>query len=110
MENVGIFYCHLEYFTAIWYILKPFGNVVVMWYIFHCFGTSCQEKSGNHGDQPIFLQGVLSPKNICRIIANTLVPVFKISMLKPSPPQKPPICRSFLKWLKSKGAELGFTS
>jgi hypothetical protein len=25
MENVGIFYGHLEYFTAIWYNLWPFG-------------------------------------------------------------------------------------
>jgi hypothetical protein len=24
----------LEYFTVIWYILWPFGNVVVIWYIF----------------------------------------------------------------------------
>jgi hypothetical protein len=34
MENVGIFYGHLGYFAAIWYILWPFGNVVVIWYIF----------------------------------------------------------------------------
>jgi hypothetical protein len=33
MENAGIFYGHLEYFTVIWYILWPFGNVVVIWYI-----------------------------------------------------------------------------
>jgi hypothetical protein len=33
MENAGIFYGHLEYFTVIWYILWPFGNVVVLWYI-----------------------------------------------------------------------------
>jgi hypothetical protein len=25
MENVGIFYGHLVYFTAIWYILWTFG-------------------------------------------------------------------------------------
>jgi hypothetical protein len=25
MENVGMFYDHLEYFTAIWYNLGPFG-------------------------------------------------------------------------------------
>jgi hypothetical protein len=35
MENVGIFYGHLEYFTAIWYIFGLFDNVVVIWYIFH---------------------------------------------------------------------------
>jgi hypothetical protein len=32
MENDGIFNGHLEYFTVIWYILRPFGNVVVIWY------------------------------------------------------------------------------
>jgi hypothetical protein len=32
-ENVGIFNGRLEYFTAIWYILWPFGNVVVIWHI-----------------------------------------------------------------------------
>jgi hypothetical protein len=47
MENVTIFYGNLEYFTAIWYILWPFVNVVVVWYIFPRFGTFCQEKSGN---------------------------------------------------------------
>jgi hypothetical protein len=26
-ENVGIFYDHLEYFTAIWNILLPFGII-----------------------------------------------------------------------------------
>jgi hypothetical protein len=30
-ENVGIFNGRLEYFTAIWYILWPVGNVVVIW-------------------------------------------------------------------------------
>jgi hypothetical protein len=30
MENTSIFYGHLEYFTVIWYILRPFGNVVVI--------------------------------------------------------------------------------
>jgi hypothetical protein len=44
MKNAGIFYGHLEYFTAIWYILWPFGNVVVIWYIFPLFGILCQEK------------------------------------------------------------------
>jgi hypothetical protein len=37
MENNGIFYGHLEYVTTIWYILWPFGNFVVKWYIFHSF-------------------------------------------------------------------------
>jgi uncharacterized membrane protein YuzA (DUF378 family) len=39
MENVGIFYGHLEYLTAITYILWTFANVVAIWYIFHSFGT-----------------------------------------------------------------------
>jgi hypothetical protein len=37
----------LEYFTAIWYILWPFGNVVVIWLYFSRFGILCLEKSGN---------------------------------------------------------------
>jgi hypothetical protein len=28
MDKVGIFYGHLEYTSAIWYILWPFGNFV----------------------------------------------------------------------------------
>jgi hypothetical protein len=47
IENAGTFYGHLEYFTAIWYILWPLGNVVVIWNIFPRFGILCQEKSGN---------------------------------------------------------------
>jgi hypothetical protein len=37
MKNAGIIYGHLEYFTAIWYILWPFGNVVVICDIFPQF-------------------------------------------------------------------------
>jgi hypothetical protein len=47
MVNVVIFYGQLEYITAIWYILLSFGNLVIIWYIFHRFGVLCQEKSGN---------------------------------------------------------------
>jgi hypothetical protein len=47
MENAGIFYGHLEYFTVICNISWPFGNAVVIWYIFPRFGILCQEKSGN---------------------------------------------------------------
>jgi hypothetical protein len=47
MENVGVFYGHLEYFMAIWYTLWSFGHVVIIWYIFHRFGILCQENSGN---------------------------------------------------------------
>jgi hypothetical protein len=38
MENAGIFYGHWEYFTVIWYILLPFGNVAVIWYSLPRFG------------------------------------------------------------------------
>jgi hypothetical protein len=34
LEDVEIFYGHLEYFRAIWYILWPFGKVVVIWYVY----------------------------------------------------------------------------
>jgi hypothetical protein len=34
------------YFTALWCSLWPFGNVVVILYIFPSFGILCQEKSG----------------------------------------------------------------
>jgi hypothetical protein len=44
MENVGIFKVNLQYFMAIWYILWPFGNLVVIWDIFTRFGNFCQEK------------------------------------------------------------------
>jgi hypothetical protein len=38
IDNVGIFYDgHLQYFTAIWHIIRPSGNVVVIWYIFPHF-------------------------------------------------------------------------
>jgi hypothetical protein len=50
MENTGTFYGRLEYFTAIWYILWSFGNVVVIWHIFlpfWYFYVLCLEKSGN---------------------------------------------------------------
>jgi hypothetical protein len=43
MENLGIYiYDHVVYF-----ILFPFGNFVVIWYIFPRFGILDQEKSGN---------------------------------------------------------------
>jgi hypothetical protein len=45
MENAGIFYGHLKYFMVIWYMLWPFGNVVVIWYIFLRFGTFCVKKN-----------------------------------------------------------------
>jgi hypothetical protein len=47
MEKVSTFVVHLEYITAIWYILCLFGNLVALWNIFPRFGILCQEKSGN---------------------------------------------------------------
>jgi hypothetical protein len=53
MENLGIFYDHLVYFTAIGNTLGPFrifcGNLVY----FPRFGILDQEKSGNPGQEPI---------------------------------------------------------
>jgi hypothetical protein len=53
-ENLGIFYDHLVYFTAIGNILWPFGifcgnleYFVVIWYIYPRFGILDQEKSGS---------------------------------------------------------------
>jgi hypothetical protein len=36
-EDVGIFYSHLVYFTALWYFMWPFGIFMVIWYIFPHF-------------------------------------------------------------------------
>jgi hypothetical protein len=48
MENVGTFYDHVEYITAIRYILWTLGNLVVIWYnILPRFGILYYEKSGN---------------------------------------------------------------
>jgi hypothetical protein len=49
MENVGIFCGHLEYFTAIWHSILPFGKVFSHWVYLSRFGTFRQEKSGNPG-------------------------------------------------------------
>jgi hypothetical protein len=49
MENVVILCDHLEYFTAIWYNLRPIGIVcgnLVDFYVLVCLD---QEKSGNPG-------------------------------------------------------------
>jgi hypothetical protein len=39
MENVGTFNDHLEYFTAIWYNLWPFGIVCGHLVYFSSFGS-----------------------------------------------------------------------
>jgi hypothetical protein len=44
MENVDLFYGHFEYLMVIWCILWPFGNVVVVWYIFPQFWYTVSRK------------------------------------------------------------------
>jgi hypothetical protein len=47
LENIDIFYGHLEYFTDIWDIVRPFGTLYVDLVHFSGFGFMYQEKSGN---------------------------------------------------------------
>jgi hypothetical protein len=49
MENLGIFYDHLVYFTAIGNIFFHLVYFMVIWYIFPRFGILYQEESGNPG-------------------------------------------------------------
>jgi hypothetical protein len=49
LENVYIFYCHLEYFMEIWGILCPFGTFCIHLVHFTGFGIMNQDKSGNPG-------------------------------------------------------------
>jgi hypothetical protein len=71
MENVGIFYGHLECNSAIWYMLWPFGKLVIIWYISPRFGILYQEKSGNPGDttkhwiNPIYVVDATRHENHC---------------------------------------------
>jgi hypothetical protein len=46
METVGIFFGYLEYISAIWYMLWPFGNLVTIWYIFPPFWYIVSRKIG----------------------------------------------------------------
>jgi hypothetical protein len=62
MENACRFYGHLQYFTAIRYVSWQFGNVVVIWYIFHRFGILCHEKSGIPGPD-LALTRIWIPQN-----------------------------------------------
>jgi hypothetical protein len=41
------FYGHLKHLMVIWYTPMPSGNFVVIWYIFHRFGTLYRVKSGS---------------------------------------------------------------
>jgi hypothetical protein len=54
MKNVGMFYGHLVYCTAIRSIVRPLGLLyghliyfIAVWYIFFRFGMLCHENSGN---------------------------------------------------------------
>jgi hypothetical protein len=47
MEDVVLFYGHLVYFRANWYIYAPSIYFMVIWYLFTHFGMLRQEKSGN---------------------------------------------------------------
>jgi hypothetical protein len=48
IENICIFYGHLENIIAVWYIKWPFGNLVLFGIpIFPRFGILYDEKSGN---------------------------------------------------------------
>jgi hypothetical protein len=53
LENVDIFYGHLEYFIDIWDIEWPFGAFCVHLVHFSGFGNTYHEKSGN----PAFVDG-----------------------------------------------------
>jgi hypothetical protein len=63
MENVGIFFCYLVNFTAIWYILLSFGFEVIP-----SFGILYKEKSGNPGTDVMILK-IFSPKNLAKKMA-----------------------------------------
>jgi hypothetical protein len=62
METVGMFRGHLEYITAVWYVLGPFGNLVVSWDILTHFGKLYQEKSGNPDNDGAMYDLVSTPK------------------------------------------------
>jgi hypothetical protein len=44
MEDVDKYCGHLEYITAVWYILWPLGNFVVSWYSFELFWYTASRK------------------------------------------------------------------
>jgi hypothetical protein len=90
----------LEYTTAIWYSLWPFGNLVVIWYISSRFGILNKVKSGNPGfitkdinREPIFcliqvgtgrvmilwhnLSSVYVVINIFHFCSNTAIPQYR---------------------------------
>jgi hypothetical protein len=66
-KKVGIVYGHLEYTTAIWYSLRPFGNLVAIWFISSRFGILNLKKSGkptryHFYNKELWLSGAMSIK------------------------------------------------
>jgi hypothetical protein len=51
MKNICIFCGHLEYILAIWYVIWPFSNLLVFWYIYPQFGILYHHKSGNPAEE-----------------------------------------------------------
>jgi hypothetical protein len=50
IEDIGILYGHLVYFTTIWYIFGHLVYFMIIWHVyFSRFGMLYQEKSGNPG-------------------------------------------------------------
>jgi hypothetical protein len=74
MEDVDLFYGHLVYFTAIWYILDilwlfwifcgHFGYFMVIWYIFPRFGMLYKEKSGKPARGVYFLKPLVIQRTL----------------------------------------------
>jgi hypothetical protein len=56
MEDVVLLYGILVYFSAIWYILWPFGIFYGYLVYFLRFGLLHQEKSGNPGENYYFFR------------------------------------------------------
>jgi hypothetical protein len=80
-EDIDIFYGHLVYFTAIWYILWPFGILcgpfvyfeaiwyryfIVIWCIFPRFGMLYKEKSCNPGSKVAERRIYVGRNEICK--------------------------------------------
>jgi hypothetical protein len=48
VEHVGLFNGHLEYIRALWFILRPYGKMLVICFIVSKFGI-LYKKCGNPG-------------------------------------------------------------
>jgi hypothetical protein len=61
--------------TAVWHILRPFGILVAIWYIFPTLGLLCYEKSGNmnvHNSITAISQEAMQNYDTPRSIKDTL--------------------------------------